>query len=524
MAHPHAFLPHEAVLRLMVVLERSLDLDEFTAGGVNVWPLVRLALCTMLLDPDAIPRQLATPDPTVAKAVACIAAAYRDVLGGAPTIPSADRQASAFAPALHGTPRASGNGMLFLTRPEEHYLQTEGQFVAPILDNWYSLARDLGPAWKVEWQYGGLSPRLPRRFPCIETIHSLPDARSTDPLLLAALSKAAETACRHAAAVLRPLLPSVPEAESMVAANLAIVLATRRRFKALLDEMQPGCVFLNCWYHPAAIGFLWAAWENGCQRVEVQHGVNGTHHMGYTHWSHIPVQAAPLMPDTFLTWGTGSANNIARWIAPSGHVPNIVIGGRLLGEGGTGRNQSLPAALQKRLDQADRVILVSLQPTPETGLTENLLETMRKAPSGWLWLVRCHPLADLVPGHPPALERINARLIEHGLTNAECSQATAAPLGALLARADHHITHFSSVTLEALGQGVPTTLISRAAAGYFDDLIGAGLTAIAQTPDDILRSISQSSEWFDPARGQEEVLHDVNQARSVLQSFKCEPV
>jgi len=72
-------------------------------------------------------------------------------------------------------------------------------------------------------------------------------------------------------------------------------------------------------------------------------------------------------------------------------------------------------------------------------------------------------------------------LKRHGVTRVEIEDATAFPLFTLLRIADHHVTAFSSVTVEAAAFGLRTSLTDREGLAAFAPEIASGTARY--TPD-----------------------------------------
>ena len=123
-------------------------------------------------------------------------------------------------------------------------------------------------------------------------------------------------------------------------------------------------------------------------------------------------------------------------------------------------------------------------------MTENLIIAIKESPQNWLWLIRCHPLTRRIAraGHDPL--RVQQILTGYGIDNFEVNNSTLLPLDIVLAVSDHHVTHFSSVYLEATAHGVPTTFINLTAKSMFENQIETEVANLAIAPQKIIESIS----------------------------------
>ncbi len=478
--------PGSSLLKLFAVMEEAIDLNQFTAGDVHVWPIARSCFGAKKIDNNTAPDQRA---PDLRRVDDVIEARYQALLVRAPA--AADKPQSAFG--AEGLPRAAkGHGVLIFTRSEDHYLKTPRGLYAPVLDPWVGLAESQWPVRKVEAAGSRFLAAQPR-------IHATEpfQAGPIDQARVKALHGLLQAAELLAITISKWLEQEVGYAYPAFAADLEEHLKTlwieKEGFGGLLDAAQPALVLTSCNYMRPTASITWAARERSIPVADVQHGGNGPFHMGYNHWRHTPVKGYVANPDLYFVWDAISANNIARWLPASPEGPHVVVTGRFDLE--ATRRAYLGDERSSPLDLAAygsaKTILVTLQPLPSTGLTPLLLDVMKRAPADWTWLIRSHPMAvawkraDMMP------ETIEATLRAHGIQRAECRFSTSLPLAAVLPLVHHHISGFSGTVQECAAFGIRTTFMHPSAHFSFPQYLAAGFAEYATTPEAILESIAR---------------------------------
>lgn len=504
-----SLLHNEALLKYFCCLEREFQVNRYVAGGVHVWPSVRLSLTQVLHNIDAATDPKLTSDPNWRAVVARILDRYERTED--PIIrPAPDRPIEAFLDTIHPSgvsDRWAVFDAMFFTRPEEHFLRTSGGYYAPIQDPWFERAGRHFRVAKVELLSNLSLQKAPRRHPPILTTPLLAavDLPSDDARLLDALRDQTRRLCEVVATWSRDAFGfSLNSFEAVALANLDVVARVKVTFDSLFRTAPAKTVFLNCFYHPPAHGLLWSAREHGIRTVEIQHGINGEDHVGYTHWIAPPPTGYHMLPEIFLTWGVSSANNVARWLPPEHGFHKVVIGGKPLVDAGDEETDG--AAVDRLRAGFSRTVLITLQSTAGTGFSDAMLTLIRQAPVDWLWLVRGHPLGAEMPTARP--EYIEETTRGAGISNVECRIATRMSLDGLLRRSDHHLTCSSSVALEGIRHDVPTTFINPLGMQFHRRLIESRGAYYALAPEEIIDTIKRGRDGLDWSRARDEVVND----------------
>jgi hypothetical protein len=261
-------------------------------------------------------------------------------------------------------------------------------------------------------------------------------------------------------------------------ADMGKIFYFARIFEKLLRAQRPRALILSVYYHPVGMAWMLACRWAGVTSVDLQHGRLGPVHGLYTHLSAAPPDGYHLAPDVIWSWGQQTRAAIETTLNPGCTRHHAVVGGNpWLHKWRSGNAAAFePPGLTAFLDETRGrpKILVSGQPHGNP-LTPMMIETIKRCPATWVWLFRLHPLRR------HTAPQIAASLKAAGIDNAELDRATQFPLFTLLGYADHHVTAFSSVALEAAAFGLSTSLTAPEGEAAFRPEIAQGIARY--TPD-----------------------------------------
>jgi len=249
-----------------------------------------------------------------------------------------------------------------------------------------------------------------------------------------------------------------------LAAAISRYVAETTVFRRMLCQVRCRLLLVDVWYCLPGVSAVQAASEVGILSADVQHGLQGHGHMAYCGWDVAPPGGFAGVPDTFWNWGRQDAEGIRRNNASWSEA--LVGGNGWLNIWRAGKKPEL----QRELDaakalvrEADKVVLVTLQQAvPWRDLVEQMV---RRAPNGWLWLVRKHR------GMRESPAEMESDLHAAGQRNVNVVQATEMPLYALMSVCDWHVTGFSTCAMEALAFGCPTVLVHPSGREAYRDFI-----------------------------------------------------
>ncbi len=478
-------------IAIINAVERACDTNALTYNSVCYWPLVRLRLWTALIQRMVIGRKSGAAD---------------TVSNTAPTwTASAEPQVELIGPPTLGLLRAAGSGaafvakpeIMFFARPEEHSDKTPSGMFAKVLDSVIEHAR--APWTKIELA----DPRtigFQRATPSLSLDLSRAQAGIVfDP-------PGTLTGFAEVAAVVKAA-GDVTLDQTGLLTDMGKIFYFARIFEKLLRILAPKAFIHSVYYHPVGMAWMLASRWAGVTSVDLQHGRLGPHHGLYTDLIAAPEDGYQLMPDRIWCWGPRTAGDIARNMHPDCARHRGFAGGNAwLYKWRYGDTSAFaPPGLTdfRARIRGSKAILVSLQPL-ESPISPALLETMRAAPTDWIWLLRLHPLRR------HTAPEIAALLTRAGVTRFEMEDATTFPLFTLLRLADHHVTAFSSVVVEAAAFDLRTSLTAPEGEAIFAPEVERGICRYTPTAAALLAHIQGvlsagrtplHSDFFDMSEG-----------------------
>ncbi|MBU2548173.1 MAG: hypothetical protein KKB20_07190 [Proteobacteria bacterium] len=455
----------QASTELIVEIERCFDVNQVRYRDLTVWPLVRNAIRWQLLYPEQNHTRLGGPPRPVPRF-------------GVPAMQ------------IRALKQLRDTDFVFYTIAQNNTDRIQGRFYDRYTDPMIDLVRDRHGFLKIEMDTPPGRKKMPRYEPTLligPPQAAPPRPGPSRPGRIEGFGDLART--------VEAVTGMVRLDEALFLQQARLVEEYRDFFLALLDCIGPKAVFFPWYYNPPAMGLTWACRDLGAVSVEVQHGKQGRYHGMYTHWTRIPENGYPLVPDLFWNWGRDSRANIERHRHPGvRHHRPIVGGNRWLGlwvEDGGFPGSPEERAFIDSLQEHAKVVLVTLQRLPDP-IPRPLIQAVLDSPSDWFWLFRLHPLQT---GQEPAFM---AMMRKYGVSGFEMHMATRCPLYMLFRHTDHHVTGYSSTCFEAKAFGVPTTLIHPEALASYREYIGQGLFEYATSGQDILAQIRRADSGEAP--------------------------
>jgi hypothetical protein len=284
------------------------------------------------------------------------------------------------------------------------------------------------------------------------------------------------------------------------------ILFRADRYGTWLKGMKPRIVFVDCWYTSEVLPVIIAARRLNIPVVDLQHGIQGASHFGYAAWPEL--KDSPLIPDTFWFWGERDRRVFVDASNGLRHLARGIVGGSI--ELNDVRKQAGGEEKAEVADAAPHSVLISEQ----KGIDVNavLVPAIRATAESVQWLIRPHP------GQP-----------ESGLRAAlgpEASRVTFISPGLetvfeSLARADVHVTGFSSMALEAMAMGRMTLLCHEAGREIFGDFLERGAMKMTPVTDSLIETIKQpiSRSPKDISAGVEDTFASIDATRAALASL-----
>jgi hypothetical protein len=275
------------------------------------------------------------------------------------------------------------------------------------------------------------------------------------------------------------------------------VLAAKTFFRGYLQKVQPTLVMVTNYYNDFSFALINECRDQGISTMDIQHGVQGRLHSAYGGWSSVPTSGFNVLPDYFWCWSEDDAREINSWSKSiSRHVAipggNLFLG--LIKDRSTEFFRKYQASFERKKSRSSNLektkpnVLVSLQTnmTSDDVLGE-VYETILGSVNEYNWWVRLHPA--MISGK----NKLVALLENKGIVSVEIELATETPLYVLLQNMDVHVTHSSSVVLEATHFGVPSIVVSEYGLSLYKKEIDSGSSFFCKFSSEISFKLSELS-------------------------------
>lgn len=234
-----------------------------------------------------------------------------------------------------------------------------------------------------------------------------------------------------------------------------------RFFTKLWKRIQPEKVAMLCYYGSRdAYAMIAAANRLGIPTAELQHGPQTDIHLCYGNWNNLPATGYDVLPRTFWCWDDETAGVMRQW-AGRNPLYRVEVTGNPWVEFWRGRS----------VDYREKgFVLYTLQTAPltlETLFPPQLVSVIKQ--DARTWYIRLHPrqLKDM--------ESIREYLSKLGIADKiNLDNGTSDPLPLLLTHASLHLTHFSGSVIEAAQLGTPTILLHPTSLSSFPEILARG--------------------------------------------------
>jgi hypothetical protein len=271
--------------------------------------------------------------------------------------------------------------------------------------------------------------------------------------------------------------------------------ALAKWFGQIMERSGATHAFVNTYYSLEGLAFIRAARRRGLQSVDLQHGMQGPHHVAYGRWASVPPCGYSTLPDEFWVWGKEESSAIDAWrLACNTHIPRVS-GNFWLQHWCDDSDPQVACYVERArmLRGPGSQVLVCLSWGVPEEETRKLVEAAKLCGRsvGWWW--RLHPV---MARH----SREFARFLElHGLNGGQVQEATDLPLFALLRAADVTVAPSSTVIQEAAEFGVPSVVTSNWGAEMHRGLVQRGMVQHATDAPAIAAAVTALTAGARPA-------------------------
>ncbi len=267
------------------------------------------------------------------------------------------------------------------------------------------------------------------------------------------------------------------EIKNLCVESICYIKSAEWAAKFILKRINPNYLFFNGFNQNNHFTFLHVSKSLKIKTIDIQHGKQGIYHLMYIGWNKVPINGYTTLPDIFWTWGEYSFNLIMRDRTNKiNHMPVIMGNLWLLSWLNNLKEYNFPK-LEKLILPYEKVVLFSLQQDIDEPIPGFFIQIMKLNPQ-ILWLLRFHP------EQKDGIDNVKRTIDVNRLTNIELNLASNLPLYALLAKADFHVTNWSTVCLEALIFKKKSLIIHPNGLEIYNSFIEKGLFVSIRSKED----------------------------------------
>ena len=413
-------LNHKNNLDIINQLEDTIDLSKITYCGINVWPIVKLAIYQERHDSYQIPK----------KPFGTLFFLIKKIL----------------IKLLNVNTKLTRKDIIFLSRQENYSVRKVGRYfdkhIDPLIENNTGLISNI----KIEL-FSSSSKILKKalRPHYLLGINEVNDAISIvcsiDHKLLTELNKVSSEYFK------------LTRRKLSVDWIIYYVYTTKQYsdyFGSLLEDVKPRLAFLTCYYSPMNMGFVNACKRFGVRVVDIQHGQQGIYHPMYNNWTVKTEKWNDLVPDKLWVWDKSESDISQLNSSKYKYIERIDGGNQFISTYLSNRikfdNDSCSEYFEKKNNQYSKTILIVCSNVTNIYdlVHDNVIELMQEK-SDWYWLVRLHPnspssYSSKLSDHLNKLGAINVDIMKHN----QCNFITA------IISVDAMISNNSSALIEGL--------------------------------------------------------------------------
>lgn len=254
-------------------------------------------------------------------------------------------------------------------------------------------------------------------------------------------------------------------------------------FKRIMKNAKVKFVFMICYYGPQGMAFCKASRELGIPSVDIQHGVQGEFHYGYSNYKNLTDKSLKLFPTDFWVWSEKEKEIIHCWTGEK-PIKATVMGNLYLNET---IKAPVPDILQEfkrdKKKKFNKVAFYSLDDSPVeiNDFVRNALKYQ-----DIFWMFKFHPRTS-----KKDVDKITKQLSVYA--NCDVDVSNSFPLSDLLKIIDWHVTDMSSVIIEASIFKVPSIIMSNIGKEYYQDYIKKERAFVVESTEDLIDAIRNNS-------------------------------
>lgn len=456
------------VMRHIHFIERNVPVQNWSANGIDLWPIVRIQLYFELFNMSTFSNagQLGTKGP-LERLLSYILSLICDLLQDCQQF-LVNRKSVRY--------RAKKSDSIFLSDPS--YVNYSGRYYQRFCD---PLIADLERYGASSYVLTSLSNKfLPLQTPAMFVKTKLGILRKIGSVVSMAqvnrfslsLFPGAEIYNKYVTAlgVRNSILTERSVAREIASFSLAVSF-----YKKILKRVSPRNAFVVSYYDGQNMAFVHACRLMNIPVTDIQHGAINPLHVSYAEWIGVPDRGYNVLPNFFACWDKKAADVINQW-GCAGRVCNhrgVVSGNRFIDIVRSDTSDDarvFEKVLNEKQKLAGTVKNVLLSVQFQYGLTPILQEILQSSPPEWMWWVRLHPMMS-----QEERDDVFSFLSTMEGVNFDISSATGHLLYTVLNCMDVHVTLNSSVVQEAAEFSVPSVILDEIGEEYYVDEIGSGV-------------------------------------------------
>ena len=298
--------------------------------------------------------------------------------------------------------------------------------------------------------------------------------------------------------------------------QLAAIVSQAEYFFRQLTKLKPSLGFATIYYNNTCMAFVLACKRAGVRSVDIQHGFQGPFHPAFGPWKRFPDKGYELMPDYFWNWSKEDSAVIADWNTYK-HRPYT--GGNLFLSKWKDQSSDwnrhygeMAAKLFGAKADGRAKVLYSLN---YDDIPDWITDAIKRSEDKYVWWIRIHPamLAE-------KLDQYKRFIAEKKIKNAVIEEPSTWPLPFLLQYCDVHVTEGSSVVLEAKEYSMASVVMDPVALKVFAEEVSTGLAKYADTTGELLAAIEEQEKRSLQMRHNYESKNDLGASGAVSSFLK----
>lgn len=252
------------------------------------------------------------------------------------------------------------------------------------------------------------------------------------------------------------------------------VEANRVYWKKVLKRVQPDKVLIISYYNYNFYGMIAACKDLNIETIDIQHGLQGSHHLAYGSFVKVPRSGYEVLPEKFWCWNEYYANQVNEWANGTDH--NAYVAGHPWID-----------FIQKNFqNQAANktLILFTAQPyVVEVAFSEYVINTLKKANEYGEVYIRLHPSQEAI--RQEIIEYLNKNNVDLNIIKLGSSEDESLPV--LLSQSLLHITLCSSVVIEADLFDVDSIVLSKDALSNLSHYVDKDRAVLCEDINSVVR-------------------------------------